>query len=145
MNLPGLRLLQVYLVGICASHVLIGLGVNLSQPFIERTADLYGARADLTPQFLAILHPLGAFMIVLGLLAAVAASDPLRYRPIVYGFVLLFVIRTLQRVVFQQDIERAFHIDPTRNLLTGGFFLAMAFTLAALQRYVERRHPVTAG
>jgi hypothetical protein len=133
------------LAGIGAAHVMIGLGVNLSRPFIERTAELYGARADFTPQFLGILHPLGAFMIVLGVLAAVAASDPLRYRPVVYGFVLLLVIRSLQRVVFKQDIEQAFQIDPTRNLLTAGFFLAMAVTLAALQRYVESRRPVTAG
>jgi hypothetical protein len=145
MNVRGLRLLQVYLGGICASHMVIGLGVNLSKPFMERTADLYGAKADFTPQFLAILHPLGAFMIVLGLLAAVAASDPMRYRAVVYCFVVLFLIRTLQRIAFKQDIEQAFQIDPLRNLLTAGFFLAMAISLAVLQRYVEGQRTVAAG
>jgi hypothetical protein len=144
MKANQLKLVQIYMTFIAATHLVIGLGINLSRQFMERTADVYGAQADFTPQFLAVLHPLGAFMIVLGLLAAVAASDPLRYRPIVYCFVVLFLIRTLQRIVFAHDIEQAFQIDPSRNLLTAGFFLAMAISLAALQRYVETRDTVAA-
>jgi hypothetical protein len=106
---------------------------------MEVMAGWYGATVDFTPQFLAILHPLGAFMFILGVLAAVAAQDPLRYRPIVYSFAALFLIRSLQRVLFKEDIERAFQIEPTRNLASMGLFLVMAISLAALQRYVESR------
>lgn len=144
MNPIWLRLLQAYLWVICAFHVVTGLGVNFSRPFMETMAAWYGATVNFTPQFLTILHPLGAFMFVLGVLAAVAAWDPLRYRAIVYCFAGLFLIRSLQRVVFKQDIEQAFQIDPTRNLLSMGLFLVMAVTLAVLQRYVESRHAVAA-
>jgi hypothetical protein len=143
MNQRWLRLLQGYLWVICAFHVITGLGVNFSRPFIDTMADWYGAKVDFTPQFLTILHPLGAFMFILGVLAAVAARDPLRYRPIVYSFAALFLIRSLQRVLFQQDIEQAFQIAPTRNLLNMGLFLVMAITLTALQLHVER-HQVPA-
>ena len=54
----ALRLLQIYLWLICAFHVVIGLGVNLSRDFIAATAAGYGAEVDLTPQFVTILHPL---------------------------------------------------------------------------------------
>jgi hypothetical protein len=111
---------------------------------MELMAGWYGAKVDFTQQFLTILHPLGAFMFILGVLAAVAARDPLRYRPIVYSFAALFLIRSLQRVLFKQDIEQAFQIEPVRNLGSMGLFLVMAISLAALQRYVESRAPITA-
>jgi hypothetical protein len=137
MNPIWLRLLQGYLWVIFTFHVITGLGLNFSRPLMDTMADWYGAKVDFTPQLLTIFHVLGAFMFILGALAAVAARDPLRYRPIVYGFAGLFLIRSLQRVVFKQDIEQAFQIDPSRNLLTMGLFLVMAICLAALQRYVE--------
>jgi hypothetical protein len=142
MNFGWLRLLQTYLWIVCAFHVVTGLGVNFSRPFMETMAGWYGAQVNFTPQFLTILHPLGAFMFILGVLAAVAARDPLRYRPIVYSFAALFLIRSLQRVIFKQDIEQAFQIDPWRNLLNMVLFLVMAISLAALQRYVESRPAV---
>lgn len=134
-----LRVLQAYLWLICAFHALTGLGINFSRPFMESMAVYYGAKVDFTPQFVTLLHPLGAFMFVLGVIAAVAASDPVRYRLIVYCFAALFVIRALQRVIFMQDIEGAFHIDPARNLFNVAFFTLMGISLAALQRFVETR------
>ena len=89
----SLRLLQVYLWLICAFHVTIGVGVNCSRSFIETVAGYYGASVELTPQFLTILRPLGAFMFILGGLAAVAALEPIRYRAVGYGFAALFVLR----------------------------------------------------
>jgi hypothetical protein len=144
MNPIWLRLLRIYLWIICIFHVMTGLGTNCSKPFVATMADWYGAKVDLTPQFLTLLHPLGAFMFILGVLAAVAASDPLRYRPIVYCFAALFLIRSLQRILFRNELESAFQIDPLRNLLSMGLFLAMAVGLAVLQRLAEAR-PVMAA
>jgi hypothetical protein len=144
MNSLWLRVLQAYLVFICAFHVITGLGINFSRPLMEAMAIYYGAKVDFTPQFLTILHPLGAFMFILGVLAAVAAVNPLRYRPIVYCFALLFLIRSVQRILFKEEIEKAFGIDPVHNLLSAGLFLLMAVTLGGLQRYVESHQAVTA-
>lgn len=135
----ALRLLQIYLWLICAFHVVIGVGVNLSRDFIATAAAGYGAEVDLTPQFVTILHPLGAFMFILGVMAAAAAVNPLRYRAVVYGFAVLFLIRAGQRIVFQQDLEQAFHIAPARNWFNMGFFNLLGLSLLGLQRYVETR------
>jgi hypothetical protein len=144
MHGPAQGILRIFLWGICAFHIVIGAGVNVSAPFVEQAAAMYGATVELTPQFLAILHPLGAFMFILGVMAATAAINPHQYRAVVYGFALLFVIRGLQRIVFKQQIEEAFHIDATRNLLAMAFFLAMGIVLGALQWYVEtQRNPAT--
>ena len=145
MQGPALRVLQVYLWLICAFHVVTGLGVNGSQAFMETMAGWYGAKVDFTPQFKTILHPLGAFMFILGVMAAAAAVNPLRYRAVVYGFAALFVIRGLQRVVFKQEIESAFQIEASRNLFNMAFFVAMGVTLAALQCIVERRQSPAVG
>ena len=61
------RALSAYLWFIAAFHLFVGLSVNLSMPFTQAIAAGYGAQVDWTPQFTYILHPLGAFMIVLGL------------------------------------------------------------------------------
>jgi hypothetical protein len=135
----SLRALQAYLGLVCAFHIVIGVGVNCSPTFVEKVRDLYGAKVEFTPEFVAILHPLGAFMFILGVLAAVAAIQPIRYRAVGYSFAALFVIRAFQRVVFKQNMEDVFHIDPARNLFNICFFLALGLSLAALQWYAERQ------
>ena len=138
MKSTSLRLLQVYLWFICIFHLMVGIGVSVSSGFPARVAAYYGARVDWTPQFTYILKPLGAFMVVLGLLGIAAAMDPLKHRLIAYGFAGVFVIRTLQRIVFMQQLQDAFAIEPGRNLLHIVLFSAMAVALFALQRRAER-------
>ncbi len=139
MKSTSYRLLQAFLWFICAFHLLVGLGVNLSPAFAQGVAGYYGARVDWTPQFLYILKPLGAFMIALGVLAAGAALDPLKHRLIPYGFATLFVLRGLQRLVFRREIVDAFSIAPGRLVAQTVLFLAMAAALLFLHRHVEKR------
>jgi hypothetical protein len=83
---------------VCAYHLIVGIGLNVSAPgFLQVMAAYYGAQVDWTPQFLYILKPLGAYMLVMGGLAAVAALNPLANRHVVYGFAALFILRALQR------------------------------------------------
>jgi hypothetical protein len=139
MKSNGLKMLKVFLWLVCAFHVSVGVGINLSIGFINLVASWYGARVDLTPQFVALLHPLGTFMFILGVFAGVAAMDPLRYRPIVYGFSALFVIRSLQRVIFKHQIENAFAIDPGKNIMSMVTFFLLGACLFALYRYAENQ------
>ena len=139
MKVNWLKMLQAFLWFVCVFHASVGIGINFSTDFINLMASWYGARLDLTPQFVTILHPLGAFMFILGVFAGVAALDPLRYRPIVYGFSALFVIRSLQRVIFKHQIEDAFAIDPWKNIMSVVFFFLLGASLFALYRYVENQ------
>jgi hypothetical protein len=128
------RALKVYLWFIAAFHLFVGLSVNLSTPFTQAIAAGYGAQVDWTAQFVYILHPLGAFMIVLGVLAAAAARDPQRYEAVVLGFVLLFAIRAVHRIVFGDVLASAYGIAPSRNTINMVIFAVQAVVLFLLWR-----------
>jgi hypothetical protein len=125
------------------SHIVIGVGVMVSPAFREWMAGVYGARGDWTPQFVYILKPLGAFMLVLGGLGVVATLDPLRYSLIVYGFIAVLLVRDLQRLVYQPEIQEAFGVSPAWNLATGGYFFAQAAVMFVLLQLARKRSPAT--
>ena len=131
------QVLQGLLCFVCAAHVVIGVGVNLAPGFPPLMAGIYGATVDWTPQFTYILKPLGAFMLTVGLLAGIAATDPVRHLAVVYAVALLFVIRSAQRVVFADETFRAFGITLARDVAVASFFLALALVLVVLGRRVS--------
>jgi hypothetical protein len=131
------QVLQGLLCFVCAAHVVIGVGVNLAPGFPPLIAGIYGATVDWTPQFTYILKPLGAFMLTVGLLAGIAATDPVRHQAVVYAVALLFVIRSAQRVVFADETFRAFGITLARDVAVASFFLALALVLVVLGRRVS--------
>jgi hypothetical protein len=141
MPSTALRALKAYLWFIAAFHLFVGLSVNLSTPFTRAIAAAYGATVDWTPQFVYILRPLGAFMIVLGVLAAAAARDPRRYEAVVLGFVLLFAIRALHRLAFGAVLTSAFGIDSSRNTLNLVVFAVQAIVLFMLWRVTRLSVP----
>ncbi|MDH3621151.1 MAG: hypothetical protein OER91_09680, partial [Gammaproteobacteria bacterium] len=59
-------------------------------------------------------------------------------QPIVYGLVLLFAARGLQRIVFQEEIANAVSIAASRNTANAAFFLLMALALVALLRIANK-------
>jgi hypothetical protein len=129
MNSKLNGLLQVLLWFVCAFHLIVGLGLNLSSGFPQIMAGYYGATVNWTPELLYILKPVGAFMIAIGIMAAAAARDPLGHRSIVYGLVALFVIRGLQRIAFAEEIGNAVAIDSTRNIINAVIFLLLGGVL----------------
>ena len=132
------RILKAYLWFIAAFHLLVGIAVNVSPSLTQAIARGYGATVDWTPQFTYILHPLGAFMIALGLMAIAAARDPRRYSAVVLGFVVLFVIRALHRLVFGSAITAAFGISASRNMTNMVIFALQAVVLFLLWRAAMR-------
>ena len=134
-----LRLLKAYLWFIAAFHIGVGLAVNVSRGLTEAIARGYGAQVEWTPQFSYIIKPLGAFMIILGVLAAAAARDPRRYAAVVLGFAALFALRALQRAVFAQEITSAFAITPGRNMLNLVVFVVQAAAVYLLWRATRAR------
>lgn len=145
MQTTATRLLTAYLWFIAIFHLFVGLSVNFSESFTRMIARGYGATVDWTPQFSYILHPLGAFMIVLGLLAAVAARQPARYPAVIGGFVILFTIRALHRLVYQDVLATAFGISPSRSMATMVVFLAQAVALFLLWRAARLVEPPAAA
>ena len=137
--MKAISALQLLMWGICAFHILVGMSLNVPLIPLDVIARYYGATVDWTPQFVYILKPLGAFMFVLGGLAAAAALKPLYHKAIVYGFVALFALRALQRLIFQQELQTAFSISSSRNLGSMVLFFALAAVLFVVCRAAEKR------
>ena len=134
--------LQVTLWTVCAFHVLMGAGLNLSSQFVDTAANLYGAEAkQWNPQFLYILRPLGVFMLALGVFAGAAAINPSGHRLTIYVFAGIFIIRALQRVAFGGQISELYGIDSSRNVTNMFFFFALAAVLVVLDQ-LSHRGPV---
>jgi hypothetical protein len=136
MKNSALGLLKLCMWGVCIFHILVGLALNLDIGIKEWVGSgLYGATVDWNDsQFVYILKPLGAFMIALGLMAGIAARDPLGNRAIVTGFVILFCLRAIQRVVFMSEIQTAFSVSSTHSLAT----MVVMFLMAAVLVYLLR-------
>src|SRR2546430_1289061 len=138
-QMKAISALQLLMWFICAFHILVGVSLNVPLIPLDVIARYYGATVEWTPQFVYILKPLGAFMFVLGGLAAAAALKPLYHKAIVYGFVALFALRALQRLIFQQELQTAFSIPSARNRGSMVFFFALASVLFAVYRVAEKR------
>jgi len=137
MNSSAVRLLQAALWSFCAFHVIVGVGLNVSGDFPKAMAAWYGATSvNWDEQFVYTLKPLGAFMLVLGALAGVAALNPLKHREIAYAFAGLFILRALQRLAFGEEVA-AFGIPPERNMANMAFFLLLGLAVLGLLRCAE--------
>lgn len=132
MQSTSLRVLKAYMWFIALFHLVVGIALNVSPGMTRSIAAAYGATVDWTPQFAYILHPLGAFMIALGLMAIAAARDPHRYQWVVLGFVALFAMRALQRLVFAGVLSSGFGIPTTRNTANMVIFAVQAVLVYAL-------------
>ena len=133
---PNVARLSWFLWVVCAFHVLVGLSLNVDLGLKEWVGGtLYNAQVDWSDgQFAYIMKPLGAFMIALGVMAAMAARDPLGNRPIILGFAVLFTMRGLQRLFFMNEIESVFAIPSSRSLLQMVVMLSLALALVLLLR-----------
>jgi len=121
---------------VCAFHILVGLSLNVDLGLREWVGGtLYNAQVDWSDgQFAYIMKPLGAFMIALGVMAAMAARNPLGNRSIIIGFVILFTMRGLQRLLYMAEIESVFAIPSSRSLIQMAVMLALALGLFLLLR-----------
>jgi hypothetical protein len=139
VNNKWLSVLKAFLWFICAFHLVVGIGLNVSAAFPQAVAEYYGATVQWTPEFMYIVKPIGAFMIAIGIMAGAAARDPLGHRSVVYGLVALFAIRGLQRIVFREEIASALAIGSERNIANAIFFLLMAIALLVVFRAASHR------
>jgi hypothetical protein len=119
-------------------HVIIGGALMTSIECQSFLAGLYGAQIRWSDEIVYLIRILGSFAFTLGVLAALAALDPIRNRVIGWGFVILFVMRNIHRHLFHSELERGFLLNPTVNLLTTMFFLSQAVLLAWLLVRLEK-------
>jgi hypothetical protein len=126
---------RVMLALVGVAHLSWGVAANLGPPetLTKIVTQVYGASLDLTPQVHHVLRILGAFMIGIGLMALWACVNPQRHQAVVFGIIVILILRVVQRIVFAREISKAFDISPTRLWLQVAFFAITALALFALR------------
>lgn len=133
------RPLQILMGFVAVFHIGVGLGLNLMPGFVETMAGMYGAEvAEWSPQFTYILYPLGTFMLALGAVAALTATQPEKFRAAVYVFAGLFIIRALHRLLLGDTITEVFTISSGRNYGNATFFFGLAAALIVAEQLAHR-------
>ena len=143
MNDKALRILQVLLWVVCASHITIGGGIMISPAFQQQMEAAYGASIVWTDDLTYLARILGVFMLGLGAVGIAAAIDPLRYRVLVYGFAGVMLIRVGQRLVHHREIQETFGLETGRMIVNGVFFAALAIALIVLLQIAGARRPAS--
>ncbi len=128
-----LRILKALLWLVCVTHVGMGLAGVLSPALAEKVAHgFYGATVEFTPTVVHLVRIIGAYMIAMGVLGGVAATDPERNRAVIVAVAVLLAIRVAQRLIHAEEIHATFAISQARIWGQAAYFAAIAGALLYL-------------
>ena len=119
------------LLGLAAlSNIVIGLlGVIPAIPVGKVATLFYSAVLMVSPQLEHITQMFGAYMLTLGILAALAIVNPVKNKFIVYGVVFMLFLRTLQRVIFAGQASLVFEIPVVAYWVQTVVYFAVALLM----------------
>jgi len=122
------------------------MGALLIMPpaFAQFVVSWYGATVDWTPQFTFILKPLGAYMLMTGLIAAATARAEIPHPSITSSLAALFTINALYRILRFEYVRATFSIGFSLLVLQIIVLLGLAVALMLLSRTTTSR-PVIAA
>jgi hypothetical protein len=111
-------LCRAYLYVLSAYHLFTGM-VSMFFPGFAMTFYkwFYKCEPPDREDLYLILKPWGALAAFAGIAGLYAAGDPVRYRGVILGLILLLSFRIYYRMVFSGKLERHANIPRRRNLL----------------------------
>lgn len=136
--MSSLRYLKVLIWFIAVYQLTVGLALLVSPASAQLIVAWYGATVNWTPEFTFMLKPLGAYMLMTGLIAWGTARAPVPHPMITYAFAALFVINAAYRVVHFEAVRAAFGIPPRHLIVQIVTLVALAAGCLFLQRAVQR-------
>ena len=100
-------------------HVIISfLGMFAKDTVVTLAKVFYGFNLEITPQVLWILNPFGAYVLAFGAFMALLATDPVKYKKVIYVIPAFIAFRVIQRLYFIFVAPSGFMVgDPTKNLI----------------------------
>lgn len=105
-------------------HIVLGLLLIYSGELSIRAADaMYGWQITGSPELGILGEILGCYAIAFGLMMAVAAGDPVRYRSLLTVGIVLIALRLLQRLIFAGKVMEVFQVS------SGRYWSAFVFVL----------------
>ena len=131
----SLHALRGLLWFIAVYQFLMGFLLLMPPSFTQLVVSWYGATVDWTPQFTFILKPLGAYMVMTGLIAASTARAAVPHPAVLQGLAALFTINALYRVTRFEYVRATFSIAPAHLVLQIVVLLGLASALLLLYRH----------
>lgn len=110
--MQALKALKGLLWFIAVSQFVIGALLLLTPSLAQLVLDLHGSSYQVTEQFTFILKPLGAYMMMTGLISSAAARADVPHPAIITALVLLFTINALYRIARFDYMQTTFGIAP---------------------------------
>src|SRR3989338_10682181 len=111
---------QILLYIIAIYHMALGImGIFFKSQAVLIARSFFSFNLDYTSQIKWIINPFAAYVFIFGIFVWVAATNPSKYRLVIWAILGLFVIRVLQRgffILFADPSLKAI-VDPTQNLI----------------------------
>ena len=124
-------MLQIVLWGICAYHIVLGGGAFLSSAIAEQTArTIFGITLRMDDQTAYVVRVLGVYALTFGLVAGVAATNPVRHGVLLNVIVVLYALRIVIKLVFKD--EAVMGLAYTAGRVYGEAALLAAFAIAVI-------------
>jgi hypothetical protein len=115
MNQRAYLPVRVLLWLIAVYHIVAGIVATFFKEAAVKLGGLmFGVGITMDGQTELLVRYLGAFGLAFGVLAALAALDPVRNRAFIYGAVVYFAVRAFDRIAFASLLAQH-HVGPAPN------------------------------
>lgn len=132
MNWNRLQIFQTLASIVAVYHIILGVTVTFASPdLVVIVTKLYRVTPTINSEFLYLAKFTAAYGLALGVMMAMVALNPRKYRMFAWGAVVLFGVRIFQRLFFFNLLNDAFHVSMSQNFMTiipiGLLALGLAF------------------
>lgn len=141
----SLKTLKGLLWFIAVYQFVVGTLLMLNPGLSQLVVGLYGSDVQVTPQFAFILKPLGAYMIMTGLIASAAARALVPHPSIVASLVALFALNVLYRLTTFGYVRDTFGIPEWHLIAQIVIIGALGTALALAGRAAVKATGAVAG
>jgi len=121
-------------------HIILGLlGVFAKDAAVTLANVAFNFNLTLNNEMLWVINPFAAYLLVFGVFMAVAATDPKKYKNIIYAGVGLFALRVIQRIIFVVSAPEGLisSVDPIRNTVAIAVVAVMGLSMFLLARKLK--------
>jgi hypothetical protein len=143
--MQALKALKGLLWFVAVYQFTVGALMLLTPSIAQLVVGLYGSDYQVTEQFTFILKPLGAYMVMTGLIASGAARANVPHPSIVTALVVLFAINVLYRVARFEYIQTTFGIPAWHLMAQMVILTGLAISLATFSRSAMKSTGAVAG
>ncbi len=143
--MSSLKALKGLLWFIAVYQFVVGALLLLTPDLSRLVVGFYGSDVQVTPEFAFILKPLGAYMLMTGLIASGTARANVPHPSIVAALVVLFAMNVIYRIGSFQYVQSTFGIPQWHLIGQIVILAAIGIALALLSRAAMKSTGAMAG